>query len=260
MYGADFTMPGMLVGRILRSPHAHARIRSIDTSKAEALPGVKAVMTCEGPPRPEVRLRRPGARRGEFLAHDAQHHGAREGALRGPRRRRRRRDQRGHRRGGAGADRGRLRGAAARHRRRRGDEAGRAAAVRGHDHARRRAAADQALEHLEAHRIQDRRHRGRLRAGRRGRREGVQDRGGAPGLYRAACLRRALRRRRPEPSSGASSQGHFVVRALYRQAPRHEDRRPARLSGRDRRRLRRQDGGLPRAGRRRSCRGSPAIR
>ena len=38
-------MPGMLVGRILRSPHAHARIRSIDTSKAAALPGVKAVMT-----------------------------------------------------------------------------------------------------------------------------------------------------------------------------------------------------------------------
>ena len=35
----------MLFGRILRSPHAHARIRSIDTSKAAALPGVKAVMT-----------------------------------------------------------------------------------------------------------------------------------------------------------------------------------------------------------------------
>ena len=83
-YGADLTMPGMLVGRILRSPHAHARIRSIDTSKAAALPGVKAVMTCEGLPRAEVRLRRPRARRGEFLAHDAQHHGAREGALRGP--------------------------------------------------------------------------------------------------------------------------------------------------------------------------------
>src|SRR3546814_12026803 len=37
--------PGQLVGRILRSPHAHARIRSIDISKAEALPGVKAVVT-----------------------------------------------------------------------------------------------------------------------------------------------------------------------------------------------------------------------
>lgn len=44
-YGADYTLPGMLWGKILRSPHAHARIRSIDTSKAQALPGVKAVMT-----------------------------------------------------------------------------------------------------------------------------------------------------------------------------------------------------------------------
>jgi CO/xanthine dehydrogenase Mo-binding subunit len=45
MYGADLAMPGMLVGKILRSPHAHARIRGIDTSKAAALPGVKAVVT-----------------------------------------------------------------------------------------------------------------------------------------------------------------------------------------------------------------------
>jgi CO/xanthine dehydrogenase Mo-binding subunit len=44
-YGADFSLPGMLWGRILRSPHAHARIRSIDTSKAQALKGVMAVMT-----------------------------------------------------------------------------------------------------------------------------------------------------------------------------------------------------------------------
>lgn len=44
-YGADVQMAGLLHGKILRSPHAHARIRSIDTSKAEALPGVKAVAT-----------------------------------------------------------------------------------------------------------------------------------------------------------------------------------------------------------------------
>lgn len=44
-YGADFNMPGQLVGRILRSPHAHAKIRKIDTSKAEKLKGVKAVIT-----------------------------------------------------------------------------------------------------------------------------------------------------------------------------------------------------------------------
>src|ERR1700676_4430263 len=45
MYGADLAMPGMLWGRILRSPHAHARIRKIDTTKAAALPGVRAVLT-----------------------------------------------------------------------------------------------------------------------------------------------------------------------------------------------------------------------
>ena len=44
-FGADYHLPGMLYGQVLRSPHAHARIRAIDTSRAEALPGVKAVMT-----------------------------------------------------------------------------------------------------------------------------------------------------------------------------------------------------------------------
>ncbi|MEL0110584.1 MAG: hypothetical protein VW835_02525, partial [Rickettsiales bacterium] len=44
-YGADFSLPGMLYGAVLRCPHAHARILKIDTSKAEALKGVKAVIT-----------------------------------------------------------------------------------------------------------------------------------------------------------------------------------------------------------------------
>ena len=44
-FGADFNAPGQLVGKILRSPHAHARIKNIDTSKAEKLAGVKAVVT-----------------------------------------------------------------------------------------------------------------------------------------------------------------------------------------------------------------------
>ena len=44
-FGADFDMPGQLVGKVLRSPHAHANIRSIDTSKSKALRGVKAVIT-----------------------------------------------------------------------------------------------------------------------------------------------------------------------------------------------------------------------
>jgi CO/xanthine dehydrogenase Mo-binding subunit len=53
-YTADLKRPGMLYGRILRSPHAHARIRSIDTSKALALPGVHAALTYEDVP--DVRI------------------------------------------------------------------------------------------------------------------------------------------------------------------------------------------------------------
>lgn len=49
-YTDDFHLPGMLVGKILRSPHAHARIRGIDTSRAEALAGVKAVVTGQDAP------------------------------------------------------------------------------------------------------------------------------------------------------------------------------------------------------------------
>src|ERR1700731_66024 len=44
-FASDTAMPGMIWGKVLRSPHPHARIKSIDTSKAKALPGVKAVVT-----------------------------------------------------------------------------------------------------------------------------------------------------------------------------------------------------------------------
>ncbi len=44
-YGGDLRLTGMLHGYILRSPHAHAKIKSIDTTQAAALPGVRAVMT-----------------------------------------------------------------------------------------------------------------------------------------------------------------------------------------------------------------------
>lgn len=51
---ADFMLPGMLHARVLRSPHPHARILSIDTSKAEHLPGVKCLVT--GNEAPEKRF------------------------------------------------------------------------------------------------------------------------------------------------------------------------------------------------------------
>lgn len=44
-FAGDIILPGMLYGKVLKSPYAHAKIKSIDTSKAEALPGVKAVLT-----------------------------------------------------------------------------------------------------------------------------------------------------------------------------------------------------------------------
>jgi xanthine dehydrogenase molybdenum-binding subunit len=45
IYGADVRLPGLLYGKILRSPYAHARVKKIDTRKAAALPGVKAIVT-----------------------------------------------------------------------------------------------------------------------------------------------------------------------------------------------------------------------
>lgn len=50
-YGTDIKLPGMLYGKILRSPYPHARILNIDTSKAERLAGVKAVVTAEDTPK-----------------------------------------------------------------------------------------------------------------------------------------------------------------------------------------------------------------
>ena len=49
-YGADFEVSGMLYAKVLRSPHAHARIKSIDSTKALALSGVRAVITAEDMP------------------------------------------------------------------------------------------------------------------------------------------------------------------------------------------------------------------
>ena len=80
-------------------------------------------------------------------------------------------------------------------------------------------------------------------------REGVQDRGGAPGLYRAACHDRPRRRRRPGRDLGVEP-GPFRRPRADREAARHAGRRSAGDPGRDRRRVRRQDRRLSRTGRR----------
>ena len=51
LFTTDIFLPGMLFAKVLRSPHPHARIVSIDTSEAEKLPGVKAVMTHKNGPK-----------------------------------------------------------------------------------------------------------------------------------------------------------------------------------------------------------------
>jgi CO/xanthine dehydrogenase Mo-binding subunit len=56
LYGADLTLAGLLHGRILRSPHAHANIRKIDVTKALAVPGVEAVVTAADMPDPGGRV------------------------------------------------------------------------------------------------------------------------------------------------------------------------------------------------------------
>ena len=261
-FGADFNLPGQLVGKVLRSPHAHAIIKSIDTSKAEALPGVKAVITRARLPRPAQPDRADRRDAGRTCATHAQRHGAREGALRGPSGGRGRRDVRGDRQAGAGADQGRVRGAAARHRRRRGDEARRADPARPHAAPRApRPPADQAVEHRQAHRVQQGRRRGRASP----RPTSIVERdlhhaGRAPGLHRAA--RHAAPRGRGRPGRGLvrPRQGHFQVRGFCAKLLGIETSQIRVHADRDRRRLRRQDRVLSRAAGDPLCRRSQASR
>ena len=59
-YGADYAFPGMLHGKVLRSPHAHANIKSINIDKALKLPGVKAIVTGKDLPKAENKLEQAG--------------------------------------------------------------------------------------------------------------------------------------------------------------------------------------------------------
>src|SRR5204863_3326100 len=59
-YGADYTFPGMLHGKVLRSPHAHARIKSINIDKALKLDGVKAIVTAKDLPELQSKVEQLG--------------------------------------------------------------------------------------------------------------------------------------------------------------------------------------------------------
>jgi len=60
-YSFDINRPGMLFGKIVRSPYAHARVKSIDTGAAEAMPGVKAIHVVAEPGTPTAELNWVGA-------------------------------------------------------------------------------------------------------------------------------------------------------------------------------------------------------
>lgn len=60
-YSFDVNRPGMLFGKMVRSPHAHAKVKSIDTSAAEAMPGVKAIHVIAQPGTPAEELNWAGA-------------------------------------------------------------------------------------------------------------------------------------------------------------------------------------------------------
>jgi xanthine dehydrogenase molybdenum-binding subunit len=67
LYGSDINLPGQFHGKVLRSPHAHARILSIDTSRAEALSGVQAIITAQDIPEPADKVISGGEGAGGLL-------------------------------------------------------------------------------------------------------------------------------------------------------------------------------------------------
>ena len=99
-YGADYAFPGMLHGKILRSPHAHAMIKSINTDEALKLPGVKAIITSADLPEIPDKIDASGEIPTNLNHVSSQYSGARQGPVRRPCGRRRRRDQRAYRRRG----------------------------------------------------------------------------------------------------------------------------------------------------------------
>ena len=238
-FAADTNMPGMIWGKVLRSPHPHARIKSIDTSKAEALPGVKAVVTARDivdfPIDKSVML---GIQDMRWMCRNVM---AREKAL-----------FPGHPVAAVAATTEAIAAQACElievdyevlpwaieiddaH------EAGRADPARVH------AIRGQAVQHRRQARGQEGRRRRRLQAGRGGHRAQLHDPSGASGLYRAARLPRQRRRRQqdhdlelePGPVHGARHDGV---------SDRHSAERHPRHPRRNRRRFWRQDHRLSRA-------------
>ena len=80
-YGADVSQPGQLYGVVVRSPHAHARIRSIDVKQALAVPGVHAVITSANLPEPGEGVTGGGEEAGAPIKHKSANMLARDKVL-----------------------------------------------------------------------------------------------------------------------------------------------------------------------------------
>ena len=242
-FGADFALPNMLMASVLRSPHAHAHIRGIDTSARRRVAGGEGGDHRRRLARPAVRMEGRHPARVQHAQHVLEHHGQGQGSLRGPCGRRRGRHLGFHRRDGPGPDCGRLRGAASRDRPGRGHEARRAPTPRGHDYPQRHPAAGQALQHRQGDGVRPRRLGQGIFRGRGDCRAHLHHQGRAPGLHRNPCDGGQLHRGRadhrlefvPGPVRRAGFHRHGFEDGLG-QHPGHP--------GGDRRRLRRQDNPL----------------
>ena len=211
-FGADLAMQGQLVGRVLRSPHAHARIKSIDISEAAALPGVKAIVTrddfkdqpSEFIPAGEMMINYRDVVRSVM---------AREKAL-----------YEGHAVAAVAATSAAVAEEALGLIKvdyevlphvidvRRGHAARRADPARGHDHRRRGAGAQGGLQRRQAHRVRARRHRGGFRPGRSRRRAFLHHQPVHQG-YIEPHDASPVSRRTARPTSGAPRRAHWIVRA-----------------------------------------------
>ena len=253
-FAADTNMPGMIWGKVLRSPHPHARIKSIDTSKAEALPGVKAVVTAQ-------RHRRFPDRQGpvmlgiQDMRWMCRNVMAREKAL-----------FPGHPVAAVAATTEAIAAEACElievdyevlpwvDRDRRGDEARRA------DPARVQQVRRQAVQHRRQARAQE----GRRRAKASSRPRWSSSAASRPRpvhqgyIEPHACLVSVAAD--GKTTIWSSSQGQFMVRAMTALSDRHAAERHPRHPRRDRRRLRRQDHRLSRAAGDRCWRRNPAAR
>ena len=198
-YGADFDAAGLLYAKVLRSPHAHARIKSIDTSKAEAAPGVRAVITGADVPTDSAAARK-------VMAKD-------KALYKGHPRIRRGRHQRPQRRAGPGPHRSGIRSAEGRYRSPRRYGRRRRTAPRRPDHQRTRRSQRQAQQHRHPLPLRA----GRLGAGLRRRRHHRIEKEYSTatvhqGLHRTPERRRLLEHQRRADHLGPGTQGAFTTR------------------------------------------------